>query len=210
MTIPNPDDQTKSKAYVDADGTVKVKAGIDGGGMALTEDAIADRNVDGAADVPSIRTLGTGAEQAAPGDAYAAHTHTVPVPAHAAEELSGSTTTSSTSFVTLDSDALTVQEGSYIIAHYSGVFKNSVSGDRTEVGVRIDGGSDKLRGSYEADAGRRGMLSFVQRFGPLSAGSHTVDVRWRAPTGSTATLESNTSSLVLEEKFASLVTAVPA
>ena len=205
MSIPDPDDPTKSKAYVDAEGNVKVKAGIGGGGMALTEDAIAPRNVDGAADVPSVRTLGTSAEQAASG----VHTHSVAVPTHAAEEFSGSTTTSSTSFVTLDSGALTVQANSYIIAHYSGVFRNSVTGDRTDIGVRIDGGSDLLRGSYEADSGRRGMLSFVQRFGPLSAGSHTVDVRWRCPTGSTATLESNTSSLVLEEKFATLATGVP-
>lgn len=146
----------------------------------LTDAYVAAANKDGVAGTASLRTLGTGAQQAAAGN----HSHA------ATSEFTTETTTEDTgsaSFVTLMTDDITVAEGSHILVMFHGLFDNDVAAHRTEVGVQLGTAATIAKTQATSPAANdQQAVSFVHRFDSNTAGTYTINARWRSVDGSSS------------------------
>lgn len=114
------------------------------------------------------------------------------------------TTTASVAFVTLLSQAITIQAGSVLLIHVSAGTSNSANTNTNFFRIQVDGATQRgVAVSLDA-ANTPGSVALVLRVTGLAAGSRTVVLQWRVGAGTgrigaVAAPDAEHASLLLEE-----------
>lgn len=119
-------------------------------------------------------------------------------------EVGVNTTTTSTTFVTLLSQVITIQAGSILLIHLSASFSHAANNQTGYFRVQVDGVTVRATAQRNPTSGEPGSCAIVLRRTGLAAGARTVTVQWRT-SGSTlrirpvAAPDAEHASLLLEE-----------
>jgi len=215
--------------------------------LAITDAKVAAANKDGVAGTASMRTLGTGAQQAAAGNdsrlsddrtaaglrsattVVAVSSATAPTAGQVLTALTGASanwqslagitspykqsvflekttdaTTTSTTFVTLLSQAITMAGSTNLLIHFSAGVSNTGNNSQTYFRITVDGVVKRGVSVVSSSAGAVESAAMVLKVTGLSAAAHTVLVEWKVG-GSTGQVrpvtapDSEHASLLLEE-----------
>lgn len=119
-------------------------------------------------------------------------------------EVTVNTSTTSTTFVTLLSQAITIQAGSVLVVHFTASSSHAGNNQTALFRVQVDGVTYRAVGERNPTATFPGSCGIVLRIPGLAAGARTVVIQWRT-TGSTLRIQPVTvpdaehASLLLEE-----------
>jgi len=121
----------------------------------------------------------------------------------ASGDTSGPTTTS-TSYVDLTDMSVTLTtKGGDLLVFFSGIFKNSTSGQTVFIVPLIDSEavtSPSQMGMTEPGTNSMVPMSLIHRFTGVAAGSHTVKIQWLVSDGTAAAEGKQRQLIVLEVK----------
>ena len=119
-------------------------------------------------------------------------------------EKAADATTTSTTFVTLLSQAITLAGSTSLLIHFSAGVSNTTNAAITSFRVTVDGVAKRGTSFKAPSASGAGGVAIILKVDGLSAGAHTVLVEWKVSGGTgqvrpVAAVDAEHASLLLEE-----------
>ncbi len=111
------------------------------------------------------------------------HQHKGPFLQSVFAEIAADTTTTSAAFVTLLSQAITIQAGSILLIHFTVSNSHSTNNQTGYFRIQVDGVTVRAAANRNGTSGEPGSCSIVLRRTGLAVGAHTVTVQWRTSGG---------------------------